>query len=231
VVVSHVGFGLDKALELLTDQYPGLVSSGLFAEEPRAAGWFVRRALEAGDERLAKAVVDRVERLAEENPGFRAVAAAALHARGLFDSDASLLELASQQHRDLWARANAAEDLGALLTADPADRAASVKALENALGLYREIGASRDSARVLGRLRKLGRRRRAAPVRPASGWSSLDDTERAIANLVAKGQTNRQVSTQLFMSPHTVNFHLRKIFRKLEISSRVELVMRSRDDQ
>jgi DNA-binding CsgD family transcriptional regulator len=230
VLVSYVGFGLDKALELLTDEYPGLVTSGLFAEEPRAAGWFVRRALEAGDERLAKAVVDRVERLAEENPGFRAVAAAALHARGLLDGDASLVERASQQHRDLWARANAAEDLGVMLT-ESSDRAASVKALENALGLYREIGASRDSARVLGRLRKLGRRRRAEPVRPASGWSSLDDTERAIANLVAKGQTNRQISTQLFMSPHTVNFHLRKIFRKLGISSRVELVMRSRDDR
>ncbi|MFI6099858.1 LuxR C-terminal-related transcriptional regulator [Lentzea sp. NPDC051213] len=230
VLVSYVGLGLDKALALLTDEYPGLVSSGLFAEEPRAAGWFVRRAVEAGDERLAKAVVDRVERLAEEHPEFRAVAAAALHARGIYDGDAALLELASQQHRDLWARANAAEDLGVLLTG-ATDRAASVKALENALGLYREIGASRDSARVLGRLRKLGRRRRAAPVRPASGWSSLDDTERAIANLVAKGQTNRQISTQLFMSPHTVNFHLRKIFRKLGISSRVELVMRSRDDQ
>lgn len=230
VLVTYVAHGLDKALALLTDEYPGLVTSGLFAEEPRAAGWFIRRAVEAGDERLAKAVVDRVERLAEENPGLRAVAAAALHARGLFDADTSLLELAAQQHRDLWARANAAEDLGVLLTT-AADRAASVKALEDALGLYREIGASRDSARVLGRLRKLGRRRRAAPVRPASGWSSLDDTERAIANLVAKGQTNRQISTQLFMSPHTVNFHLRKIFRKLGISSRVELVMRSRDDQ
>lgn len=230
VLVTYVGSGLDKALALLNDEYPGLVSSGLFAEEPRAAGWFVRRALEAGDERLAKAVVDRTERLAEENPGFRAVAAAALHARGLFDADAKSLELASRQHRDLWARANAAEDLGVLLTGSP-ERAESVKALENALGLYREIGASRDSARVLGRLRKLGRRRRAAPARPASGWSSLDDTERAIVNLVAKGQTNRQISTQLFMSPHTVNFHLRKIFRKLEISSRVELVMRSRDDQ
>ncbi|MGW6931402.1 LuxR C-terminal-related transcriptional regulator [Lentzea sp. NPDC054927] len=230
VLVTYVAHGLEKALGLLTDEYPGLVSSALFAEEPRAAGWFVRRAVEAGDERLAKSVVDRAERLAEEHPGFRAVAAAAMHARGLFDTDAALLEQASQQHRDLWARANASEDLGVLLTTT-ADRAASVKALENALGLYREIGASRDGARVLGRLRKLGRRRRAEPVRPASGWSSLDDTERAIANLVAKGQTNRQISTQLFMSPHTVNFHLRKIFRKLGISSRVELVMRSRDDQ
>ncbi|SDP96218.1 helix-turn-helix transcriptional regulator [Lentzea jiangxiensis] len=229
VLVTHVGSGLDEAMALLTGQYPGLVASGLFAEEPRAAGWFVRRALEAGDERLARDVVDRVERLAGDHPAFRAVAAAALHARGLVDGDAELLELASQQHRDLWARANAAEDLGVLLAGGPEGRAESVKALENALGLYREIGASRDSARVLGRLRKLGRRRRAAPARPASGWSGLDDTERAIANLVAKGQTNRQISTQLFMSPHTVNFHLRKIFRKLGISSRVELVMRSRD--
>ncbi len=227
VLVTHVGSGLEKALALLDGEHSGLVSSGLFAEEPRAAGWFVRRALEAGDERLAKAVVDRVERLAAENPGFGAVAAAALHARGLADADTSALELAAQQHGDLWTRANATEDLGVLLT----DRAASVKALESALELYREIGASRDSARVLGRLRKLGRRRRAEPARPASGWSGLDDTERAIANLVAKGQTNRQISTQLFMSPHTVNFHLRKIFRKLGISSRVELVMRSRDDR
>lgn len=226
VLVAHVDSGIEKALPLLT---PELVASGLFAEEPRAAGWFVRRALEAGDEGLAKAVVDRVERLAEEHPGFGAVTAAAVHARGLLDSDAALLELAAREQCDPWARANAAEDLGVLLA--DSQRAESVKALENALALYREIGASRDGARVLGRLRKLGRRRRAAPARPASGWSSLDDTERAIANLVAKGQTNRQISTQLFMSPHTVNFHLRKIFRKLEISSRVELVMRSRDDQ
>ncbi|SMD17778.1 helix-turn-helix transcriptional regulator [Lentzea albidocapillata] len=230
VLVTYVGSGLDKALALLTGEYPGLVSSGLFAEEPRAAGWFLRRALEAGDERLAKAVVDHAERLARDHPGFPAICAAAVHARGLLDGDAKSLELAVREHRDLWARANAAEDLGVLLTGSP-DRSESVKALEDALGLYREIGASRDSARVLGRLRKLGRRRRAAPARPESGWSSLDDTERAIANLVAKGQTNRQISTQLFMSPHTVNFHLRKIFRKLGISSRVELVMRSRDDQ
>ncbi|MDX3663165.1 LuxR family transcriptional regulator [Streptomyces sp. ID05-26A] len=230
VLVTYVGSGLEKAMALLADSYPDLVQSGLFAEEPRAAGWFVRRALEAGDDGLAKAVVDRAERLAGEHPGFPAVAAAAVHARGLLDADARSLELAAREHRDPWARANAAEDLGVLLTGSP-DRAGSVQALESALGLYREIGASRDSARVLGRLRKLGRRRRAAPARPESGWSSLDDTERAIANLVAKGQTNRQISTQLFMSPHTVNFHLRKIFRKLGISSRVELVMRSRDDR
>ncbi|TWP51686.1 hypothetical protein FKR81_12480 [Lentzea tibetensis] len=230
LLVSFVGFGLERALTLLTDTYPDLVEgSALFVEEPRSAPWFVRRAQEAEDQALAEAVVRRIERFADDNPEFRAVAVAAIHARGVLDGDAKLLEQAAVQHRDLWARANASEDLGVLLAAS--DRAASVKALESALGLYREIGAIRDGARVMGRLRKLGRRRRTQPVRPLSGWSSLDDTEQAIANLVAKGQTNRQISTQLFMSPHTVNFHLRKIFRKLGISSRVELVMRTRPEQ
>ncbi|WP_285750455.1 LuxR C-terminal-related transcriptional regulator [Lentzea sp. NBRC 105346] len=230
LLVSFVGFGLDRVLGLLSDSYGDLIEgSSLLVEEPRSAAWFVRRAQEAGDIALAEHTVRRVEQLADDNPSFRAVAVAAIHARGLIDGDAKLLEQAAAQHRDLWARANAAEDLGALLAAS--DRAASVKALENALGFYREIGAIRDSARVMGRLRKLGRRRRTQPVRPLSGWSSLDDTEQAIANLVAKGQTNRQISAQLFMSPHTVNFHLRKIFRKLGISSRVELVMRTRPEQ
>jgi DNA-binding CsgD family transcriptional regulator len=35
--------------------------------------------------------------------------------------------------------------------------------------------------------------------------------------------TNRQVAAQLYLSPHTVGFHLRQIFRKLEIGSRVDL--------
>jgi DNA-binding CsgD family transcriptional regulator len=56
-----------------------------------------------------------------------------------------------------------------------------------------------------------------------SGWDSLTDTERAVSELVVQGLTNRQVADQLFMSAHTVAFHLRHVFRKLEIGSRVEL--------
>lgn len=64
----------------------------------------------------------------------------------------------------------------------------------------------------------------AAPeARPSYGWSSLTDTELATAGLVAEGLTNREVAQQLFMSPHTVDAHLRHIFRKLHISSRIEL--------
>lgn len=52
----------------------------------------------------------------------------------------------------------------------------------------------------------------------------LSPKEEAIVRLVARGLTNSQIATRVNLSPHTVNFHLRKIFRKLGVSSRVELV-------
>ncbi len=48
-------------------------------------------------------------------------------------------------------------------------------------------------------------------------------TEIVVARLVAEGMTNRDVAERLFVSPHTVNSHLRHIFAKLGINSRVEL--------
>jgi DNA-binding CsgD family transcriptional regulator len=64
----------------------------------------------------------------------------------------------------------------------------------------------------------------AAPAgRPALGWAGLTATERRIAELVAEGMTNRQVASHTYLSPHTVDAHLRQVFRKLEIASRVEL--------
>jgi DNA-binding CsgD family transcriptional regulator len=62
-----------------------------------------------------------------------------------------------------------------------------------------------------------------AADRPRFGWASLTPTELSVAALVAEGLTNREVAARLYLSPHTVGFHLRQVFRKLEISSRVEL--------
>ena len=47
--------------------------------------------------------------------------------------------------------------------------------------------------------------------------------ERRVADLVSQGLTNSEVGTQMFMSRHTVGVHLRHMFRKLAIKSRVEL--------
>jgi DNA-binding CsgD family transcriptional regulator len=57
----------------------------------------------------------------------------------------------------------------------------------------------------------------------ALGWDGLTETERAVAELVSQGMTNREVATRLFVSHHTVDSHLRKAFRKLGVNSRVAL--------
>jgi DNA-binding CsgD family transcriptional regulator len=55
------------------------------------------------------------------------------------------------------------------------------------------------------------------------GWASLTESEVALAELVARGLTNRQAAEQLRISRHTVDAHLRHIYRKLDINSRVDL--------
>ncbi|HEY6697954.1 MAG TPA: helix-turn-helix transcriptional regulator [Acidimicrobiales bacterium] len=47
------------------------------------------------------------------------------------------------------------------------------------------------------------------------GWESPTETERSVAALVAEGLTNGEAAERLFPSRHTVDFHLRSIFRKL----------------
>jgi DNA-binding CsgD family transcriptional regulator len=58
---------------------------------------------------------------------------------------------------------------------------------------------------------------------PTFGWESITDTERTVIELVAEGLTNRETGERLFLSHHTVGFHLRSIFNKLGVGSRVEL--------
>jgi DNA-binding CsgD family transcriptional regulator len=68
-------------------------------------------------------------------------------------------------------------------------------------------------------------RARGQPLRhrPVTGWASLTDTERGVAAVIAEGLTNREAAARLYLSRHTIDFHLRQIFRKLRIVSRVEL--------
>jgi DNA-binding CsgD family transcriptional regulator len=56
-----------------------------------------------------------------------------------------------------------------------------------------------------------------------SRWSSLTERERTVARLAGHALTNQQIAHRLRISPHTVNFHMRQVFRKLAIDSRVSL--------
>jgi DNA-binding CsgD family transcriptional regulator len=58
---------------------------------------------------------------------------------------------------------------------------------------------------------------------PPRAGASLTHIEQATARLVAEGLTNHRIADQMFTGTHTLAFHPRQVFRKLDIRSRVEL--------
>ena len=65
--------------------------------------------------------------------------------------------------------------------------------------------------------------RRDAPERRGGTTGSLTASELNVLRLVADGRTDKQISATLYISPRTVEYHLRKVFRKLDVSTRREL--------
>jgi DNA-binding CsgD family transcriptional regulator len=198
---------------------------GILLGEPAIPAWLVRTALAAGCCGLAAEVAQAASALARANPDVPALTAAAAQCQGLLTHDPAQLAAAAAQHTDPWAQASAAEDLAVLL-ASQASKDQAITRLHEAMAGYERAAASTDMARIRGRLRRLGVRRRYWTVsagRPLTGWESLTDAERATAQLAAQGLNNRQIGSRLYISRHTVAFHLRQIFRKLQISSRVQL--------
>ena len=59
--------------------------------------------------------------------------------------------------------------------------------------------------------------------RPSSGWEALTPTELQVAGLVRDGLSNKDIGTHMFVSPRTVQSHLRHIYDKLDVRSRVQL--------
>jgi DNA-binding CsgD family transcriptional regulator len=93
--------------------------------------------------------------------------------------------------------------------------------LRDALDTFERLGAAPWAKRARAELRATGetaRRREPAPL------TQLTPQQAQIAGLVAEGATNKEVAAHLFLSPRTVDYHLRKVFTKLEISSRAELI-------
>jgi DNA-binding CsgD family transcriptional regulator len=193
----------------------------LVLEDPSSTAWFVRTALAADEREIAELIVATAEEVASANRGHDTVVAAARHGQALLDGDVTALAGLAELYGDPWAAASVAEDIGSLQS----DREQAVVGLNRALARYDQLGAEWDSARVRRRLRQLGVRRRHwnHEARPETGWASLTGTEEKVARRVARGLTNRQVASELFVSPHTVGFHLRQIYRKLSIQSRVDL--------
>jgi DNA-binding CsgD family transcriptional regulator len=198
----------------------------LFPHEATDDALLVRLALEVGDDELAHHTIRLARRRLELNPSVPTIAAVVTHCEGLLNSDVDALRHAVAQleaaPRPLAASA-AMEDFGCVCLRHGLQHDA-IDAFDRALVLNTSTGALLDASRVRHRLRELGARRRVVSLdRPQSGPLSLTDAELRVAFLVADGNTNRAVAEKLYVSPHTVNTHLRHVFEKLAINSRTEL--------
>jgi DNA-binding NarL/FixJ family response regulator len=102
----------------------------------------------------------------------------------------------------------------------------AVAELERAAGELDSLGAAghRDAAeRELGRLGRRPHRRTRRGRGDGGGLESLTERELEVARLVVDRKTNAQIAAELFLSPKTVETHIRHLFQKLEVSSRVEV--------
>jgi DNA-binding NarL/FixJ family response regulator len=111
----------------------------------------------------------------------------------------------------------------ALVAAGATERA--LAELDCAAADFEAFGAVRLRDEAERELRALGRRiyRRSAPATAASALESLTERELEVARLVVDRLTNAEIAAALFLSKKTVETHLRNIFAKLGVSSRVEL--------
>ncbi len=133
---------------------------------------------------------------------------------------------------------NLAEEVGACIEAarsrtvlgralgEGGDRAGARAALEAAAEALDACGAVRYRDEALRDLRRLGGRfqRAARPAqRDETGALALSGREMEVAELVRDRRTNREIAAELFLSEKTVESHLRNIFAKLGVSSRVDV--------
>jgi DNA-binding CsgD family transcriptional regulator len=90
--------------------------------------------------------------------------------------------------------------------------------LTDASAVFEGLGAALWADRARAELARIGGR--------AASSMDLTPTEERVAALVATGSTNREVADALFVSVHTVEANLKRIYRKLGIRSRTELASR-----
>ena len=192
--------------------------------DPEGAVLLVRGALADGDRDRAAALAESTQRLATTTPGDPDVAAAADHARGLIDQDPAAWSGPPGCYAAARARASALEDAGNAW-AGQGDQGRATALLSQAYALYEQLGDADDLARV--RSQPAGGGHPALPLDPrgpAGLWLGQPDRRRAACHRPGgPGSSNRQVANRIFLSTHTVAFHLRHVFWKLGITSRVQL--------
>jgi DNA-binding CsgD family transcriptional regulator len=199
----RAGVGEPGAIGFVVDEIEALVALARYPAAAELVDW-----LEARGRAL-----DRASALAAAARGRGLLAAA----RGERDGAIAAFERAVLEHDRA---AMPFERARTLLHLGGAQRRARQKlaaraSLSEALDVFEGLGAEPWHARAAAELARISGRRRSGP--------GLTLTEGRVVALVAEGRTNKEVAAALYLSPKTVEAHLRNVFRKLGVRSRTAL--------
>ncbi len=186
---------------------------------------FVEAAVRSGQPQVAAQALDRFATWAAQAPGFtargvlarcRALAAAdAVEGEAFFRESLELLSEGAPP----FERARSHLVYGEFLRRAKRRLEARIQ-LRTALDTFEGMGAALWALRTRDELHATGE---TARKRDPSTLDQLTPQERRVAQLAAGGGSNRDIAAQLFLSPKTVEYHLHKVFLKLDVHSRVEL--------
>jgi DNA-binding CsgD family transcriptional regulator len=233
-VVGHATLGLaaltagrpaeaaSALLKIAPASWPALPPISAVASVPEAdAIEAIQRAGQPGD--LAQAPLARVRAWAEllPTPARQSVLARCEALLGVRPPDEAFSEALDLAHAiSPFERARTELLYGEWLRRDRR-RAQARTHLRTAAELFRTLGTGSWAGRAESELRACGETTRSYTPPPLH---QLTPQEHKIAELVAQGLTNRDIAAQLFLSPRTIDYHLRKVFTRLGITSRAELI-------
>lgn len=237
--------GWVTALEGDTDEAMAMLSPLVFSGRaecdpwPWKPGWLrmlAQLGLTAGANDFTQEVVHLAALGAERNPEVLSLTGTAAQLRGIVGGDIDLVRRGAgdlaRSPRPLL-RAGGFEDLGfALLDRD--ERREAGVLLDRSWDVYQRIGATGPMTALQDKMRKAGFRRgqwEPAGARPEYGWEALTPAEVKVARLIASGHSNKTASAELGVSVNTVGTHLRSVFTKLGVRSRVQLSNLVRTDE
>jgi DNA-binding CsgD family transcriptional regulator len=223
--LGFLHLGLDRVDEAITElEIVERLEESSGHSEPTIVPWapdLVEAYVRSGRDDDARVVLATLASQAEATGGAIAAAGAA-RCRGLLEEDfdpAFVEALAQDDRRPMpFERARTLLAYGRRLHR-ARRRAEARDRLREALHGFEELRARAWGSQAQAELRAAGARRR----RPSDG-DSLTPQEQRVAAAARRGGTTREIAAELFLSPKTVEFHLRQIYAKLGVHSRAQLV-------
>jgi DNA-binding CsgD family transcriptional regulator len=223
LAISHLGAArYDKSLEaangILTQRTIGPASQHVLP-------FAIEAAMRSGERNLAESLLRRLDHRATATGSSWALGLTA-RSRALVSQNDTAAEL-FEEALTLLRRTRVARDVAhtQLLYGEwlrrQRRRVDARQQLRAARDFFVQMGAKGFTVRAEAELRATGERVHAQT--PAEG-SDLTPQELRVATLAAEHLTNAEIATQLFLSSATVDYHLRKVYRKLSIDSRRQLV-------